>query len=212
MKKRIRMRYIHIHTFPASCHATPVRASTASAPSTPNIAHLPWISSHSLNLCNPNTSEYGWNGVGFTSGFSNLDTPITSPATFFAKFWSSESKSYCKYSAGFPNPNGSNPRSPIMVPSSHSGASAPGNQTGRSKSTVFLGAGGGDFFLGPPKPPNPNRAWILPEFLLGFMIRVPKKCDVADDAVVKNVVAMVFWDWVSQWEWVYVQSCGIWFI
>ena len=40
-KKRIRMRYIYIHTFPASCHATPVRASTASAPSTPNIAHLP---------------------------------------------------------------------------------------------------------------------------------------------------------------------------
>ncbi|KAM0009893.1 hypothetical protein Hanom_Chr01g00037451 [Helianthus anomalus] len=95
-------------TFPASCHVTPVTDSTVSAPSTANIAHRPWISSHSLNLWSPNTSVYGWNGVGFTSLLSNL-VPITSPATFLAKFWSNESKSNCRYSAGLPRPNGSNP-------------------------------------------------------------------------------------------------------
>ena len=101
------------HTFPASCHATPVRASTTIAPRLPNIAHLPWISSHSLNICNPNTSIYGRNGVGFSSVVS-LITPITSPATFLAKFWSKESKSNCNYSAGLAKPKGSNPRSPII--------------------------------------------------------------------------------------------------
>ncbi len=45
-------------------------------------------------------------------------------------------------------------------------------------------------FLG-LNPPNPNRAWTLPELRVGLEIRVPKKCDVAADVV---VVAMVFWD------------------
>jgi hypothetical protein len=46
-------------TFPASCHVTPVNTSIDSAPKMASIAHRPWISSHSRNLYNPNTSLYG---------------------------------------------------------------------------------------------------------------------------------------------------------
>lgn len=73
-----------------------------------------------------------------------------------------------------------------MVPSSHSGGSAPGNQTSRSPVTLdgaFLGGGGGGAFFLFPKG-RLNRAWNLPVARAGLWIWVPKKYDVAADVVV----------------------------
>ncbi|KAE8722812.1 Arginyl-tRNA--protein transferase 2 [Hibiscus syriacus] len=81
------------------------------------------------------------NGSSCPSPAVSLITPMISPASFLAKFWSNESRSNCKSSAGLPNPKRSNPRSPIIVPSSHSGVFAPRNQMRRS------GGGFGEAFF-----------------------------------------------------------------
>lgn len=73
--------------------------------------------------------------------------PITLPAGLKAVFWSNASSSICTYSAGLPRPRGSNPRSPIMEPSSQAGASVLGSHSWRSAADPRPGAAT-DFFAG----------------------------------------------------------------
>lgn len=76
-----------------SCMSNNAEASPMMAPRVASMAHLPWISSHSLKRSKPNTSSYGAKELLLTLSFFFGTAPMTFPGRLVLRFWSRPSRS-----------------------------------------------------------------------------------------------------------------------
>mmetsp|Transcript_23269 Transcript_23269/g.75773 ORF Transcript_23269/g.75773 Transcript_23269/m.75773 type:complete len:203 (-) Transcript_23269:4-612(-) len=180
-------------TLPASTHETPVCSSAARMPTTASMHQRPWMSSHSRKRWRPNTSAYGERELVDTFSFSGTTRPITRPATFLSRFWSSSSKSMRRYSAGFESPKGSKPRSPGSEPSSHDGRSAHGYQSASPLGcTKKPESTSGVYILDLPDERLPRPPFVFVTLPLAgafFTVRPPKALEMV---CIRAVVCMAY--------------------